>query len=1018
MKMMRKGIIKTVFVGVCCSIVALLVLFVGGKAERTKAYAAELLPATSIQDAYMLGEEFTLPAAEISYGGEKYPASGVIVFPDGNYHKETSCVFSQLGKYTLVYTATVDGKKIEQTKEFFVRQNLYEVSSASSVLEFTDELTLSTDKVKEGIHVALADGDIFRYNQPIDLMGNHGNRFEFFTFYPYGASDIAGDGKSVEVESFIVTLTDCYDESNYIEFEISYTSNNAGSYYPYYLAGSAKQVRGGLEVSPMTPVSGNRKEVFIDNARYIAKFGDDFGVTAGAKDADNLPCTLSFDCSRNMLYVEDNQLRLVNDFDNADIYDTAKLFKGFTTGEVYLSVRGENYLGRSMRFDVERIDGKSAQDLKNTVIQDVKAPVVQVERNGANAPIFIAKGEEVSIFQATAYDVNLVGEVEAIVYYNYGTDMQTQVALKDGKFTPNALGAYTVAYIATDRQGNVGTECVTLNCIQADGGKAVSLNVEQADSLQAGIEYTLPEHAITGINDGVWLNVFAVYEGDWENPTPIDPTTRAFCPLNIGNYEIVYYYGDAIHQYTWSYAVACAQSDAVRFLEVPELPKYFIKNASYSLPKLYAYTFKETTPKQNAAQLYVSKDSDEYQAIDGAAFKVEAENTLRFKYVYEGIEYVTEALPVVDVNFGGNLKMQEYFLGDFTKNADMKGVTYLANSTTGNATMDYVLPVSLSTFLLQFEIPQSASNFTAVDIQLIDYANQANTIHIRYGNEGLKTKWSVGAEKNMTLTKNFAGGHKVFYVKDSQMFAEDSGANFTYPVAFETDKILLRITLEGMYGQSGIMVKYVNNQPFNAMEEDFIKPSINVASPAGWYEMNASVTVSPMTALDVLSPILDSSMTVSVFAPDKTAVRAKDGTVLEKATALTAYEITLTQYGKYVVRYAAVDQNGNKYELQCNVYVSDSEKPTLTIADGYGEKTVFAVEQGESVTVMGYTVTDNLSAAENITVSVYVLNPHGGLSEVKNGQFVASIRGKWQVCYYACDEVGNTQLRYYTVLVE
>ncbi|MBR2375277.1 MAG: hypothetical protein IKA88_03205, partial [Clostridia bacterium] len=70
------------------------------------------------------------------------------------------------------------------------------------------------------------------------------------------------------------------------------------------------------------------------------------------------------------------------------------------------------------------------------------------------------------------------------------------------------------------------------------------------------------------------------------------------------------------------------------------------------------------------------------------------------------------------------------------------------------------------------------------------------------------------------------------------------------------------------------------------------------------------------------------------------------------------------------------------------------------------------------VTVMGYTVTDNLSAAENITVSVYVLNPHGGLSEVKNGQFVASIRGKWQVCYYACDEVGNTQLRYYTVLVE
>ena len=1017
MKTIKNKILKALAVGLCVCCIATPFVLDGNFIDRAKASEAQILPVTQIKETYKKGEDFVLPAANIVYEGKEYPAESRIVFPNGNASTEQEFRLNQLGKYTLVYTAVIDGQRVEKTKEFSVKQDLYEVSSASSTLTFTEEIALSTKRAKQGIHVNLADGDEFRYNEPIDLMGNHGNRYEFFTFYPYSASDIVGDGKSVEVERFIVTLTDCYDETNYVEFEIFYKSNNAGTYYPYYLAGSAKQVNAGLEPTPMTAVSGSRKEVFIDGARYVARFGDDFGVTAAKKNADNLPCTLSYDCLENRIFVEDSQVRLINDLDNAEIYDEKKLFKGFTTGEVYLSVKGENYLGRSMRFDVERLDDKNGAALENKLIDDTKAPVIEVDFNGADENnILLAKGEEISVFNATAYDVNAVGDLQTVVYYNYGSEMQTQVALKNGKFTPSAVGAYTVAYIAKDQSGNVSKKTVTLNCVETNNAPAIALSVEKMATLSAGVDITLPNHSITSINGETKLQMYALFDG---NRTDIDGNTRTFLPLNVGEYEIVYEYGDSLRNYVWSYTVESKASDVVRFLDSPNLPAYFIKNASYSLAECYAYTFQEEIPTKNVPQLFVSEDGGEYKACAGEAFKVAAESYVRFKYACQGVEYVTDSIPVVDARFGDNLAMKEYFVGNFEKNADMTGVTYLSKTKTGNNSLEFILPISLSTFLLQFEVPQNASNYQAVRIDLVDYEHKTNVITIRYGNDGLKTKWTIGAGKELTLPKNFAGLHKIFYVNDSQSFSDDSGTSYACPVSFTSDRLLLRVTLEGIYSDAAVKVKSINNQPFNAMEEDFIKPSIKVNSPAGQYQLNDEVTIGAMLPLDVLSPILNGDITVSVVAPDGNVVVAKDNTTLDKASALKEYTIVLKQYGKYVVRYSTKDQSGNKYDLPCNVIVSDSEKPVITLENGYSETTVISAKLNSKITVANYAVSDNISVVEAIKVAVYVINPNGGLFVLgEEKTFTADLVGKWQVCYYVYDEVGNVELRYYTVLVK
>jgi hypothetical protein len=256
-------------------------------------------------------------------------------------------------------------------------------------------------------------------------------------------------------------------------------------------------------------------------------------------------------------------------------------------------------------------------------------------------------------------------------------------------------------------------------------------------------------------------------------------------------------------------------------------------------------------------------------------------------------------------------------------------------------------------------------------------------------------------------------------VSDSQSFSDDSGTSYAHSVSFGSDRLTLRVTLEGIYGDAAVMVKYVNNQPFNAMEEDFIKPSIKVNSPAGKYQLNDEVTIGAMLALDVLSPIVNDDITVSVVAPDGSIVVAKDNTVMDKASALKEYTIVLKQYGKYVVRYSAKDQSGNKYDLPCNVIVSDGEKPVVTLADGYSETTVISAKLGAKVFVAEYSVSDNISVAEKIKVALYVINPNGGLFIIgEDKAFKADLAGEWQVCYYVSDEAGNVELRYYTVLVK
>ena len=101
--------------------------------------------------------------------------------------------------------------------------------------------------------------------------------------------------------SIVMRLTDCYDENNYIEIEISYDPSDASvpDYRePYLRAGAANQPRTGFSETTPTANAGNRKSFYIGDQRYLA-VTDIYGAR------DNVNWTVNADDNGFEFYYDD-----------------------------------------------------------------------------------------------------------------------------------------------------------------------------------------------------------------------------------------------------------------------------------------------------------------------------------------------------------------------------------------------------------------------------------------------------------------------------------------------------------------------------------------------------------------------------------------------------------------------------------------------------------------------------------------------------------------------------------------
>lgn len=1087
--------------------------------------------ATSVlSEEYIAGERIELANAEIEYEGNSYLSNSVmLVCPDGSILTGPNVfILEDIGLYRAVYSAQAGKTEISASKTFVVRNPAYEVTAESSSYRFTDRLQMVQKRAgypaeessvqKSGLYVELTEGAWFRYNEPIDV-SDFGTETPFIRIYPYNRSNYLGDdGMTYDAYSIVMRLTDCYDENNYIEIEISYDPSDASvpDYRePYLRAGAANQPRTGFSETTPTANAGNRKSFYIGDQRYLAVtdiYGarDNVNWTINADDNgfefyydDETKCLYQkssrfftnysvaendeegnyyyvryirsengnyvYDEARNEYrllsdvlaedpdYVADEKFEslgyylsieevlsrdenyettpgadltkykedgyrksgvatiLIADLDHAEAFDN--LFEGFTTGEVYLSIRGEDYESSALRFEIDKIGDLEGDALNYVSVLDEKDPVIGFAdaRIDAERVYSVAQNAPVRIPEITAYDANLK-TVYREVYYEYGTDSALFVSTANGMFAPAKLGNYTVLYTAEDLFGNITTLPLTFSSVHTESGESIDFSAAPPDgNVWTGETTVLPEYEVSALSgaENVAVEAYAVYEDG--SSLPLDTETMQIMFENAGEYEIVFRYEDLFSEGTFSYELTVLTSENVRFGEI-YLPEYFIKDAAYTLDPVSVFIYGEKYRTEVAAEVYVSEDEGEYTKIDPLSYRVGAETSVRFRYSY-GEDYVESerAYPVVDVGFGNIYKLQNYFAGDFESVPQFNGIEFISGQYTGDNTLTFINILSLGNFAFKFTIPEEMGNFRSLEIKLVDFYDRSREILLVYtqGLTGVEFNGATveGAFENYTRTLSFSSA--------TSTFIGGAGENYRIENNFTSDKILCYITLKEIDGASSLFIRELNNQSITNTDDDYTIPTINYDEHAkGIRELNETVEIVPAVANDVLCPYNGDNFTFTMTGPSGGYVTAEDGTILDASCDFNkTYLVKLTEYGVYTVNYAYEDNRGNRTEQSYTISVVDDTSPTLTLDGGYNADTVVTAELGDTVSVQGYTVSDDLTPEEDIKTYIILCSPLNDMSRMSGTEFFAAIAGDYKVIYYCYDSNGNYTVQFYTVSV-
>ena len=125
---------------------------------------------------YNVGESVALPQGTFEVDGQSVTADTVVYYPNGACYSTNSVSVGQTGQYVVEYKAKINGELYTERFSFMANDRAYSVTSARSSAIYGADLLMDSFGEEyytgvNGINLSLADGDVFNYNQLIDLSG-------------------------------------------------------------------------------------------------------------------------------------------------------------------------------------------------------------------------------------------------------------------------------------------------------------------------------------------------------------------------------------------------------------------------------------------------------------------------------------------------------------------------------------------------------------------------------------------------------------------------------------------------------------------------------------------------------------------------------------------------------------------------------------------------------------------------------------------------------------------------------
>lgn len=958
-----------------------------------------------INEQYVIGEELVLPKATLSNGTKSFETITVVHMPNGNAYQTKRIALEQFGKYVIEYRQVIDKKLYSMTESFYVVEPLYRfLNDKSTGVYDKDRSEYNTGHY--GINVSLERGDVFTYNDIIDLRQLDADTPAVELF----VTPLNGIGTK-DVKKLIFTFTDIYDETNSVRVIGNGVDDDGdpGQWWAssVYLQAGAFDTTSGVEWV--------RNIVHTNNAwGYPATFSL-YGTQAKRPVIGKEFLSISFDLEEKQVFGPlGRKGNFIIDLDDSNY--VSKPWDGFTTGEVYLSITAEEYTAPSFNFVITKIGQNDISPLYN---YDQKGPSIEIDFEGLdqlNLPN-AKKGYTYPVFKATAFDaVTKESQVTKRVFYNYYTAQRFELPITENRFLVPRDGIYTIEYTSKDWFGNQTVRLVHINTTQANSDLLLDVDSSQLPSEgSVGKRIDLPSISYEGGFGQLNMTIYAKIDGE-----KILIQEDYFRPEKRGIYELVFELTDTIGQIeAISHQIAIMDNNLPVFIEDAVMPKYVIAGSSYELDDLKGFDY--NTNQYANTSIFVSDGSGSEIPVTNGSHRFtpnqEGKATIIYRAIndhgHTDITYVVDVIKVKDPF----IDMTAYFVGNNLKaNATSQYVSLGNSVVTKSASFEFIHYLNANQLSMRFRINPFQNNFSRLDFYLEDYANPNQMVKLSF----IKplSSGAIQVEINnqpyaFNLTTTFSNGGEINVVYDNQM--KRISINNSLPktiltyldgqkfMGFSTNRIYLSGVFGMVTGASEIQLSNINGQLFSTDQDDFVKPAVSLSGIyQSTYRFNQTATVYKANAIDVLDPEVTGHVTVKDQSGN--VVRSTDNVLLNEVPFDRDYQIKLSTYGSYLVTYTARDTNGSgNASYTYALFVMDNVKPTINVS----KPNPTTAKINQAFKIEPATAIDEVDGT--LKVVYFIILPTGQIVYIKDSSlsYTPTIKGIHQIRYFTVDSSGN-----------
>lgn len=962
----------------------------------------------AIQATYNYRDVFTIPTRTVTVEDHEAEATATLEFPDGTVTRQTQVRLDQTGKYTLRYTAAIENKSYFDTITFTVVEGLYSFEDDDSSAEYGiygGKLSNGGAAAgSSGLLVSLAEGDTFTINAPIDVRNADMN-----TPLVEGFATPAVMGEA-DFSRLIFTFIDIEDPSNYLRVSCRESSDSVYADTSYYLAGGNGQALTGYEES--------LDRLHVDNEWGTPSQHSFSGKIGGntSTPLDTVKFSIRYDNATNSVYVGD---KMIVDLDNPKFFDT--LWMGFKSGYVRLCIEADLYQGgNNADFCLTEVLGVDLRQKEPEALDPVIT--IDTEYSEDDMPAALV-GTAYPVPTATAFD-RVCGNSDVSVTVYYGNS-PTTAGIRNGAFTPERAGTYYIVYETENYRGKTDREVLRVDAYDALPDMTItSEQIGGEQTVYLGQAFTVTEPEVMNASGKAVIETSVTFGGQ---TTVIQDK---FTPEEAGTYIVEIKATDYIGRTQKASISVTASTDSNNpavFVDEPQLPQYLIDGGTYIVPEYYAIDYSSGKAVHIIATMQL--DGETYHA--GDKFVPEIENQgdmLTVTFVAGSARKEVTRMGVKAFIYGGDpardrLHMENYFIGDGI-NAQTSDNGIVITATAADGAFTFANELVAENFEIEFIGIADKSRFDRLDICMTDIHDPtvSVTMHIIDNGEdatifagggfaGIDYSFTTGG------TFNISYASKMFTIGLSEIAITTCDNDDAFD-GFPSGKFMLRMAFVGAdtAGNAAYRLSKINNQPMSNSTSDRITPKVSVLSRdyGGFIALNAEKEIPAAMAGDTLDPY--TVFTLTVTDPNGDIVTAVDGTRLENVDPTRAYTIVGKLYGQYNVSYTASDTfNGTPTVWSYVITVEDRTAPEIHVGDGF--KTTAKV--GDVLCLPTITATDNLSDADNIRITKFVLNPNGDLIMLTgaSNSIRCAYAGQYQFRIVAVDEAGNMTTVYLTVTV-